>query len=399
MKKGRLFFLFVATLLVPFVFFIGCPMGTSAPGQQPGLDPVYHTITWNLSGGQWGNVAESARPTSIRAGAMLSLPVPAWPGFVFDRWVRSVGHINAPITGNTNFTAIWRFGTPPPAGFFEFYFICDYNGQIGPFEIGHGQTPTPPLLTRSGFFTFAYWEPPISPITSNTSFTARWFEWAKRDAALVAGADFAGWDNAYHFLCGRTGIAAMSADGENFIHVRSNPEAITPIENITIPGIQTIIGEANGNARVRFSFNAPVNTPIAQNPDPALGGDPALANLGIRFNHPPGTRYTAWHVTATPGLWHRTGEIFWTPQTGTIGVVPVLRYDHFPVLQRYEITSTSTNHWNFWLPVWINNQGAGGYLPGSERVFYFLYWNAAGDLIDVFRFTILLECYVATWSP
>jgi len=202
-------------------------------------------------------------------------------------------------------------------------------------------------------------------------------------------------------LCGRTGIAAMSADGENFIHVRSNPEAITPIENITIPGIQTIIEEANGNARVRFSFYDTVNTPINQNPDPALGGNPALANLGIRFNHPPDTMFTAWHMTATPGLRRRVDGLFWRPGPPQFqsNEVPVLRYDHFPVNQHYTRTSTSTNHWSFWLPVWTNNAGIGGQLPGSERVFYFLYWNAAGDLIDVFRFTILLDCYNATWAP
>ena len=63
-----------------------------------------------------GNAAPP--PTSVRSGTLLPLPTPVWSDFTFDGWARSAGTLNAPITGNTTFTAIWRFtlGTAPELG-------------------------------------------------------------------------------------------------------------------------------------------------------------------------------------------------------------------------------------------------------------------------------------------
>jgi len=118
MKKLKMFLLLAVTLLVMTLFFVGCSSDSPELGSGSGSDPVhvYHTVTWNLSGGLWGNVAPP--PTSVRSGTLLPLPTPVWSDFTFDGWARSAGTLNAPITGNTTFTAIWRFtlGTAPELG-------------------------------------------------------------------------------------------------------------------------------------------------------------------------------------------------------------------------------------------------------------------------------------------
>jgi len=158
---------------------------TSATTFNAIWDPIYvdYTFNWGLSGvaNPTGQVRFSTAPTPPTV-------IPTNPGYRFDGWSPVVG----PISSTTTFNAIW---TPMASVNYTFNWgLTGVDNPSG--QIRFGTTPTPPtnVPTNPGY-KFDGWNPLVGPITEDTTFNAIWtqtcvnyiFDWGLTGVANPTG--------------------------------------------------------------------------------------------------------------------------------------------------------------------------------------------------------------------
>lgn len=116
-----------------------------------------YVITFDASGGLGGEVQ------FLDYGATPTPPTVTKTGYTFAGWDPAV----SAVTGDATYTAQWTA--------IDYSITFDANGGEGGEvqTVAFGSTPTPPVVTKTGY-TFAGWDPEVSPVTGDTTYTAQW---------------------------------------------------------------------------------------------------------------------------------------------------------------------------------------------------------------------------------
>ena len=263
---------------------------TSATTFNAVWTPIYVDYTFN-----WGLAGVNNPSGQVRFGTAPTAPtvIPTNPGYQFGGWSPAVGSITSPTT----FNAIWT-----PMSSVNYTFDWGLAGIANPSgQVKYNTAPTPPtdIPTNPGY-RFDGWNPIVSQITRDTTFTAIW------DPIYVN----------YTFNWGLTGVVNPSGQ------VRYNTAPTAPTVIPTNPGyrfdgwspaVGSITSPTTFNAiwiqtYVNYTFDwglADINNPSGQvvyNTAPTAPAPPPTN---------PGYKFGGWNPTVGPITEDTTFTAIW----------------------------------------------------------------------------------------